>query len=31
MEKTFQDDEVNEIQDLLREQLHLHLDVELRG
>ena len=31
MEKTFRDEEVNEIQDLLREQLRLHLEVELRG
>jgi phenylalanyl-tRNA synthetase beta subunit len=31
MEKTFRDEEVNEIQDLLREQLRLDLEVELRG
>jgi phenylalanyl-tRNA synthetase beta subunit len=31
MEKTFRDEEVNEIQDLLREELRINLDVELRG
>ena len=31
MEKTFRDEEVNEIQDLLRDQLRVKLQVELRG
>lgn len=31
MEKTFRDEEVNEIQDFLRKELHAKLEVELRG
>ena len=31
MEKTFRDEEVNEIQDLIREELRVKLHVELRG
>lgn len=31
MEKTFRDEEVNEIQDLLRDQLRVKLQVKLRG
>ena len=31
MDKTFRDEEVNEIQDLLREELRVKLEVELRG